>query len=324
MRPVLILVALAGVARAAPGTITLDVKNESLSDLATKLSRQSGCRVAAFGGPTVDLSVANASLWEVLAELEAKQKIFSRVQYGTITLDLNGSARSNHPAQRGSFLSWVSEWRSKGPWAIALVGGSGWSSAPPPQGESRARLLFIGQVPYSIDKLVIDAAAADKKPVKVTSTAHSVSACHIAELEITIPVPAVTKLSLRGHLALKVTKLVERKIEVPMDDRVADLAEGRLRVHVASKPFGSGQRDVHVGWDNMGDPVQITVDVVDEQGNSVRAGGRGSGTMGSGQGYESRTVPAGGGKLFVVLKIPGGPAADEKLPFKFDDEKLAP
>jgi hypothetical protein len=317
------LAALAGVAHAAPGAITLDVKNEQLSSLAAKLSQQSGCRIAAFNGPTVDLSVANASLWEVLSDLEAKQKIFSRVQYGTITLDPNGSARSNMPAQRGSFLSWVTEWRSKGPWAIALVGGQGWSAPPPPQGESRARLMLIGQLPYSIDKLVIDAAVADKKPVKVTTNIRAASACHIAELDIVIPVPTVTKLSLRGHLVLKTSKLIERKVEVPIDDRVVDIAEGRLRIHVASKPVGA-QRDIHIGWDNMGETVQISADVVDDQGASVRSSGRGSGTSSSGQGYESRTVAATGGKLFVVLRIPGGPAADEKLPFKFDDEKLTP
>jgi hypothetical protein len=312
MKAALGLLLMSGVALAAPKPISIKLQDAPLFDLARQLSDQSGCRVSAFGIDKLSFTAANLSLWEVLARLEAEHGIRTVFQRGGgISLE----PRSSPPRSSFNVLeptpTWLRHWRSSPEWAVALLG-----DATP----SRARLIVLGFDNASLDKVVIDKATAGGKSITVAAGSPvTLTACEPGVVTLDLSTPA-GKLTLRGHAVVKVPKVIEKRVQVPLDDRVVDLAGGRLRIHVASMA-GSGSRTVMVNWDGMGVPVRVTTELVDDTGAPISASGRGSAFSSSGQASQSWTVSS-SAKVTAILRIPSTQTTDQKVPFRFDNEPL--
>ena len=309
------LVLMAAVADAAPRPINIKVQNGQLFDIARQLSDQSGCRVTAWGTAKLDLDVTNATLWDALARLEVDHQIKTGFRTGgQIILEPKGSPTANSFAAIDPQPSWTKHWRGALEWAVALLGD---------RAKARARLVLLGLSNGTIDKVVIDKATSGGKALKVApGLPVSLSACEPGTVILDLD-SDVKKLSLRGHVLVKVPKVIEKRVVVPLDDSVVDLAEGRLRIHVASMPPSNGRREVMINWDGMGTAVRVTTELVDDTGAPVKTSGRGSGFSSSGQAHESYSVPA-SAKVTAILRIPSSATSDEKIPFKFDNETLDP
>jgi hypothetical protein len=315
-RRLVVIATLSSSALAAPPPISIKVQNGSLYDVSRQLSEASGCRVTAFGNATVDLDITNATLWDVLAKLEVDYGIATRFRRAGQQIVLEPKGRPSMPSFDifPSNPTWTKNWRSANGWASALLPGQG--------ATKRAQLALVGHESFTVEKVVIERAAMGAKAIKVTAGVPvSAGVCEPAVIELDLETDA-KKLSLRGHVVIKQAKRIEKKVQVPLDDSVVDLAEGRLRIHIASRP-SNGQREIHIGWDGMGESVKVDVQLVDEQGAPIRTNGRGSGYSSSGQGHEKFTLTP-SGKLFVILKLPSKTTTEEKIPFRFDNESLAP
>lgn len=306
------LLLISGVAAAAPGPITLKVKDAPLHEIARKLAEQSGCRIMGFAAQAkASVDVTNATLWEVLAKLETTDGIYTQFRGSQIVLDTQ-QAQSRVSWALSPAPTWTRHWRAGASgWAVALLGDTT---------GTRARLAVLGLSSGTIDKVTIAAAISNGKPLKATAGVPvALTACDPAVVSIELG-GAPTKLTLRGQLAIKLPTVVERRIAVPLDDSVVDIAEARLRVHIASS-LEAGNRSIHVGWDALGARVKIEAQLVDDQDQVVNAHGRGSSSMGT-MGSESFTVPGTATKLFVLLKMPGSGTVEEKVTFRFDNEPL--
>lgn len=306
------LLLITGTAAAAPKSISIKVQNGQLFDVARQLSDQSRCRVSAFGIDKVTFDVANVTLWDALAKLEADHGIRTVFQRGGgISLETkSGPARSSFnvldPAP-----TWVKHWRSSPEWAVALLGDSS---------ATRARLVVVGFENATVDKVVIDKASAGGRAITLaTGVPVTLTACEPSAIVLDLPAPS-TKLSVRGHVVARVPKQIEKRVVVPLDDSVVDIAEGRLRIHVASV-LGNGARTVMVNWDGMGTPVRVTTELVDDTGAAVSASSRGSGYSSSGQASQSWSVPS-SAKVTAILRIPSAATSEVKIPFRFDNEPL--
>lgn len=317
--PVLLL-SLSGVSSAAPGQITLKVQQGDLWDVASKLAQASGCRISWFGASRhkIDLDVTAASVWEVLAKLEVDHGVVSRFSWSGITMEVPISGQK--VMSRGDLEpppTWTRHWRVAGTQAVALLPGD------PASGGRTARLVVLDQDATTIDRVVIERATANGRKLTVTPGAgRATQACAPSVIDLALD-GAPTKLSLRGHVVLQRATSIVHKIEVPLDDRVVDLSEGRLRVHIASSPRNTG-REIHLGWDGMGEATRVTAKLVDEQGAPVTTAGHGSGYGSNGMGHERWTVSASPGKLFLIVSMPSRKTVTEKLPFRFDNEPIAP
>lgn len=312
MKAALGLLLMSGVALAAPRPISIKLQDAPLFELARQLSDQSGCRVSAFGIDKISFTVANLSLWEILAKLEADHGVRSVFQRGGgISLETKpGPPRSSFNVLEPP-PTWLKHWRSSPEWAVALLGDVA---------GSRARLVLLGFENATLDKVTIDKAATGGKSINVaTGSPVTLTACEPGVVTVDLPTPA-TKLTLRGHAVIKVPVVIEKRVQVPLDDSVVDLAEGRLRLHVASLP-GSGSRTVMVNWDGMGVPVRVSAELVDDTGAPISASGRGSTFSSSGQASQSWTVAA-SAKVTAILRIPSTLTSEHKVPFRFDNEPL--
>ncbi len=308
------LVLVAAVAEAAPRPINIKVQNGHLFDIARQLSDQSGCRVTAFGTAKLDLDVSNATLWDALARLEVDHQIRIGFRGGQILLDPKGTPVTSSFSTLDPQPSWTRHWRGALEWAVALLGD---------HTKARARLVVLGLTNGTIDKVVIDKASSGGKPIKVApGLPVALSACDPGVVILDLD-SEVKKLSLRGHVIVKVPKVIEKRVAVPLDNSVVDIAEGRLRIHVASMPASNGRREVLINWDGMGSSVRVTTELVDDTGAPVKTSGRGSGYSSSGQAHESYSVPA-TARVTAILRIPGTATSDAKIPFKFDNETLDP
>jgi hypothetical protein len=315
---VAIVLATVSVAGAQP--ISVDV-NGSVRDLATHLSTVTSCRVVAMGNESVNVKMANVSLWDVLAKTEAQHGIRSTIDMGMIRLE---SGTAQRPNRIGAALSWTKDWQRFKAFAVGYAPGSRWGAS----GERIARLLVLNTEHYSIEKVVFDSATADGAKISPSHTVDAASRpCEAATIELKLPVAAtVTKVSLRGHVIARIAATVERRVAVPMNDDVVDLKEGRLRIHIASEPAGAGHRKVYVGWDSLGESMApIKVELVDDKGAPLSSGSQGS-SRGGGQGRETRKVAWNGmGTIYAVIKIPKpGTGTEYKLPFKFDNVPIDP
>jgi hypothetical protein len=315
------LVLVSSVAAAAPGQISFKVTQGDLWDVSSKLSQASGCRVSWFGASRhkIDLDVTSASVWDVLAKLEIDHGVQTRFTFGGVSIEAPTAGSSGQRMMMAGDLkpppTWTKHWRVAGTHAVALL--------PAETGGRAARLIVLNQDAATIDRVVIERATANGRTVTVTPGAISKAVpCAPAIVELGLD-SAPKKLSLKGYVVLQQPKTVERKIAVPLDDSVIDIAEGRLRVHVASRDR-SGRREIHLGWDNMGDNVRVTAKLVDDQGAPITTTSHGSGSSSSGLGHESWTVAANPGKLYLVITLPSGSMVTEKLPFKFDNEPIEP
>jgi len=314
----LLLLALIGAADASPkGGITLHVKNASLQDVATQLSAASPCRVIPLGVARVTLSLDNKSLWEVLARLETDANVSSTIEHGMI--NLNDTPRSN--------LSWANDWRTRGPWAIAYAPGAGglMMTRGGVPAVTDAHLSLIGLQPYKVEKIVVERAVAGRKPFKVTAKLPMFPPmpCDTVTIGLELDVPPTTqRVSVRGYIVAEIPSTQTRRVEVPFDDSVVDLAEGRLRIHVASRP-SSGGREIYVGWDSLGDQVTIGVKIVDERDLPIQSSGGGSGSGGS-QGHRSIYTTWTSGKRYAILTLPSGVSTRDKIPFRFDNMPVKP
>lgn len=297
-------------AAAAPRPVTIKVKDAPLYDVARMLGEQTGCRIAGFAtAERVSLDVTNGTLWDVLAKLEVDYGILTQFRGGQLFLDKRGASTRYWGLEPNP--TWSRHWRggSSG-WAVALLGDVV---------DTRARLVVLGVEGGAVDKLVIDKASAGARLVKTAPLPVPFGACEPAAIPLELDA-AAAKLTLRGHLVIKLPKLLERRVTVPLDDSVVDVAEGRLRLHVASK-LERGARVVHVGWDGMGDPANVSVALVDDTDTPVPTSGRGS-TSSNTMGSSDFTVAASLTKLVVVVRLPGTATSEEKVRFRFDGEPL--
>jgi hypothetical protein len=310
----------APLALAAPTKpVTIHVTGAPLHEVARKLGDATGCMFFPMGGQSIDLSVDKLPLWDVLTKLEVENQIYATVQMGRVML--RDQAQPKEP-------TWATDWRRWGEWAIAYKpgppGGGRLMMSPPSPTARSARLWVVGVRDATIDTVVIDAASAGKAKGNLQSKIHDavMAPCREGVIELSIDT-AAPKVSFRGHVGLKVPKTVERRVAVPAGDEVVDFAEGRLRIHVASRAQGTS-RQIHVGWDGMGEPTSIGVEIVDENGQPVPDTGRGSSSGGS-QGSSDRTVAVWTtGKRFAILTLASGAFTDETIPFRFDDVPLDP
>lgn len=307
----------AGTAVAAPGQISIKVSQGRIHDVTTQLSQASGCRVSAMSGDRIDLDVTNASLWEVLAKLEVDFGLQSVFQRSMILVENPKSTTGTSFARYGMLTpppTFTRHWRVAGTWAVALL--------PSEAAGGNARLVLLGQDAYTIDKIVIDRATSGNKSIKVTATPPaSTAACEPAVIPLALDT-ATKKISLRGHIVVKTAARAERKIAVPLDATVVDIAEGRLRMHLGSHVERGGSRQIRLSWDTMGDSIKLdTAQLVDDQGASVPASGRGSGSSGS-AGHQTWSISPTLTKLFVVVKLPTGATLEERVPLKLDNESI--
>ena len=312
MKAALGLLLMSGVALAAPRPISIKLQDAPLFDLARQLSDQSGCRVSAFGIDKVSFTAANLSLWEVLAKLEADHGIRTVFQRGGgISLETKTSPPRSSFNALDPTPTWLKHWRSSPEWAVALLGDAS---------AARARLVILGFENATVDKVVIDKASTGGKAINVaTGVPITMTACEPGAVVLDLPAPA-TKLTLRGYAVVKVPKVIEKRVQVPLDDTVVDIAEGRLRLHVATMPM-NGARIVMVNWDGMGVPVRVTTELVDDTGKPINASGRGSAFSSTGQASQSWTV-ASSAKVTAILRIPSAQTSEQKVPFRFDNEPL--
>ncbi len=316
----LVWLLVAPLALAAPTKpITIHVKGAQLHEVARQLGDATGCMFFPMASQPIDLSVDKLPLWDVLTKLEVENQIYATVQMGHIML--RDQVTPKEP-------TWASDWRRWGEWAIAYKpgppGGGRLMMNPPSPTARSARLWVVGVRDATIDTVVIDAATVGKAKENLQSKIHDavMGPCREGVIELSIDT-AATRVSFRGHVGLKVPKTVERRVQVPAGDDVTDFAEGRLRIHVASRADGSG-RQIHVGWDGMGERTSVGVAIVDENGQPVPVTGRGSSSSGS-QGSDDRSVAAWTtGKRFAILTLASGAFTDETIPFRFDDVPLDP
>ncbi len=305
------LLLIPGTAAAAPTRISIKVQNGQLFDVARQLSDQSGCRISVFVGHNVTFDVANVSLWHALAKLEAAHGIRTMFQRGGGILLETKSGPPSALNVLDPAPTRVKHWRSSPEWAVALLGDSS---------ATRARLALVGFESATVDKVIIDKASANGSAITLaTGVPVTLTACEPGSIVLDLPAPS-TKLSVRGYVVVKVPKQIEKRVVVPLDDSVVDIAEGRLRIHVASM-LGTGSRTVMVNWDGMGTPVRVTTELVDETGAQIFASSRGSAYSSSGQSTQSWSVPS-STKVTVILRIPSAATNEVKVPFRFDNEPL--
>jgi hypothetical protein len=313
----------AQVAEAQPVTVNV---NGPLSELATQLSASSPCRFMALGTGQVNLAMTNVSTWDVLAKLEAQHGIHSRLTGGTIFLEPNPRPSSpNDP-----MLTWAKDWQRHRSWAIAYAPGPRYrmtysGGGGPPPDERHARILLLGTQGYVIDKVVIERASAGKTTLSAETSIVTPSpwACDPATIDLTIKAAkSISTASVRGHVVVKLPRVAERRVAIPFNDDVVDIAEGRLRVHVASRPRGAGDREVYVSWDGMGEPTVLRVKIVDDKGQPVVSKSNSSSSSTS-QGRETRVIAWSSGTLYAVVTLPTKAAPlEEKIPFRFDNVVL--
>ncbi len=306
-------------ALAAPPPITIQLKGGSVRDLAKVLESATSCHVMPMSAAPITLSVTNKPIWQVLSKLETAG-LRARIEHGMISLTPHGF---------GHYPSWVTDWHGHGAWATALVPGRGGglflrSGAAKPH----VRLWLLGFEPYTFDKVVIERATSKRRPFQVTTRAPTFppQPCDPASIDLELDLPSTARrVSLRGYIQVHTQATAIRKVEIPFDDSVVDVAEGRLRVHVASRPGRQpGYRRVHVGWDNMGDPATVKVTIVDGAGKPVHANTRGSGSSGS-AGHQDQGFQWITGKRYAILELPTAKGGNtEKIPFRFTNQSIVP
>jgi hypothetical protein len=235
------------------------------------------------------------------------------------------------PLGRTKEPSWATDWQRQGPWAVAYLPGPGDGFSPmspgdPPADTSRSRLWLVGLVEYSVDHVIIDHATANKKSIAVTTSIAQPTfrACERTVIDLLVQPPASAKaMSLQGRVVVKIPNTIERRLEVPFGDDIADFAMGRLRLHVGSAPATAGKRNIHVSWDWMGVGHTLRVDIVDEHDVPTVSSGGGSSSGGSG-GSEDRTIAWTSGKRFAIIRLAGSTSTTQEIPFRFDDVAIEP
>lgn len=303
---------MSGVAVAAPRTITLKVQDAPLYDVSRKLAEQSGCRIMGFTHTAkVTLDVTNATLWDVLAKLEIDFGIQTQFRGSQIVLE-QGAGQSRSYWGIDPQPTWSRHWKGgAGGWATAVVGDTV---------DTRAKLAILGLDAGTVEKITFDKAVSGGKNLKVSpGVPIQINPCEPAVVILDFD-SAPKKLTLRGHALVRIPKQIEKRVAVPLDNSIVDIAEGRLRLHIGSK-VDPNYRKIHVGWDGMGEQVKVSVALVDDQNKPVSTSGRGTSSS-MAMGSEDFTVDASLTKLFVVLKIPGTATTDEKVLFRFDNETL--